>query len=157
MQPCASSDLHRASQGIEVHGRDDVEPLRPLLVDHVHRRPAAGAGGVIGRDHDLDPGQMGGQQWARNVVAAHALQESEHGAIAEGLPLAAREDEIALMTLQHLLGDGATYRKVTWRARRDGRPRWRPGAMPCVAENNGPERRIAPDALIASDFSNLLI
>jgi hypothetical protein len=35
--------------------RDDVEPLRAILPDHMHRAAAARAGGVFRRDDDLDP------------------------------------------------------------------------------------------------------
>ena len=41
--------------------RDDVEPLRRLLADHMHLPLAARAGRILGRDHDLDARQMRGE------------------------------------------------------------------------------------------------
>ena len=43
--------------------RDDVEPLRLLLADHMHRPLAARARRVFGRNHDFDARQMRGQRW----------------------------------------------------------------------------------------------
>jgi hypothetical protein len=45
--------------------RDDIEPLRRLLADDMHRRPAARAGRILGRDHHLDAGQMKRQRRTR--------------------------------------------------------------------------------------------
>jgi hypothetical protein len=39
---------------------DDVEPLRTILADHVHRAATTGAGRLLGLDDDLDPRQMFG-------------------------------------------------------------------------------------------------
>jgi hypothetical protein len=39
--------------------RDDVEPLRRLLADHMHRRAAAGAVGIFWRNRHVDVRQMG--------------------------------------------------------------------------------------------------
>jgi hypothetical protein len=39
--------------------RDDVEPLRRLLADHMHRRSAAGAVGIFGRNPHVDVRQVG--------------------------------------------------------------------------------------------------
>ena len=41
--------------------RDDIEPLRRLLTDHVHRRAAAGAVGVFRRNRHIDVRQMRGK------------------------------------------------------------------------------------------------
>jgi hypothetical protein len=39
--------------------RDHVEPLRGLLADHMHGRPAARAIGIVRRDRHIDARQMG--------------------------------------------------------------------------------------------------
>jgi hypothetical protein len=39
--------------------RDDVEPLRRLLADHMHRRVTAGAVGILGGNPHVDVRQMG--------------------------------------------------------------------------------------------------
>ena len=56
--------------------RDHIEPLRAVLADHLHRAAAAGAGGVLGLDDDLDPRQMLGQRAAAGParLGAGALQ-----------------------------------------------------------------------------------
>jgi hypothetical protein len=41
--------------------RDDIEPLRRLLADHVHRRAAAGAVGIFRRNRHIDMRQMRGK------------------------------------------------------------------------------------------------
>jgi hypothetical protein len=53
--------------------RNDIEPLRGLLADHVHRRPAAGAIGVFGLDRHIHARQMGGKRAAIGtaLVGAH--------------------------------------------------------------------------------------
>lgn len=38
--------------------RDHIQPLRGVLADHRHRRPAARARGVLGRQRHLDPRQV---------------------------------------------------------------------------------------------------
>jgi hypothetical protein len=38
--------------------RNDVEPLRAILADHMHRAAAARAGGIFRIDNDLDPRQV---------------------------------------------------------------------------------------------------
>ena len=47
--------------------RDDVEPLRAIFADHVHRAAAAWAGGVFRFDDDLDPRQVLGQRAAASA------------------------------------------------------------------------------------------
>ena len=49
---------------------NNVEPLRSLLADHMHRRPAAGAVGVIGLDRHMNARQMG---WKRAAIGAPLL------------------------------------------------------------------------------------
>jgi hypothetical protein len=44
--------------------RNHVEPLRRLLTDHMHGRPAAGAVGVFRLDHHIHARQMGGKRSA---------------------------------------------------------------------------------------------
>ena len=47
--------------------RNDVEPLRAIFADHVHRAAAAWAGGIFRFDDDLDPRQVLGQRAAASA------------------------------------------------------------------------------------------
>ena len=49
--------------------RDHVEPLGGILADHMHRRAAARAIGVFGRNRHMNARQMGGKR----ATAAAAL------------------------------------------------------------------------------------
>ena len=55
-------------------GRNDIEPLRYFLADHMHGRAATGAFGVVGRNCYVDMRQMGGKRAAivTPLVAAHS-------------------------------------------------------------------------------------
>ena len=59
--------------------RDDVEPLRAIFADHMHRSAAARAGGILRLDDDLDPRQVVGKRTAcratflRTVAPQHRV------------------------------------------------------------------------------------
>ena len=56
--------------------RNDVEPLRGLLANHMHGRTTAGAVGVFRRDRYIDARQMGGKRTAIDaaLVAARSCR-----------------------------------------------------------------------------------
>jgi hypothetical protein len=53
--------------------RHDVEPLRRLLADHMHRRAAAGAVGIFGRNRHVDVRQMGRKRATIGAALVSAL------------------------------------------------------------------------------------
>ena len=52
---------------------DHVEPLGGVLADHMHRRPAAGAIGLLGRNRHMPAWQMGGKGAATGTALLGAL------------------------------------------------------------------------------------
>jgi hypothetical protein len=68
--------------------RDDVEPLRAVFADHMHRAAAARADGIFRFDDDLDPRQMLGQRAAPGVPLFRAgLAQRWIGLLLFGLAL----------------------------------------------------------------------
>ena len=66
--------------------RDDVEPLRAVFADHMHRPAAARAGGVFRLDNDLDPRQMLRQRAASGAPLLRAsLAQPRIGLLLFGL------------------------------------------------------------------------
>jgi hypothetical protein len=68
--------------------RDDVEPLRAVFADHMHRPAAARAGGVFRLDDDLDPRQTLRQRAASGAPLLRAgLAQRRIGLLLFGLDL----------------------------------------------------------------------
>jgi hypothetical protein len=68
--------------------RDDVEPLRAIFADHVHRAAAARARGIFRFDDDLDPRQVLGQRAALGAPLFRAgLAQRRIGLLLFGLAL----------------------------------------------------------------------
>jgi hypothetical protein len=68
--------------------RDDIEPLRAVFADHMHRAAAARAGGIFRFDDDLDPRQMLGQRAAPGPPLFRAgLAQRRIGLLVFGLAL----------------------------------------------------------------------
>ena len=64
--------------------RDDVEPLRAIFADHMHRAAAAWTGGIFRFDDDLDPRQMLGQRTAPGTPLFRARLAQRRIGLARG-------------------------------------------------------------------------
>jgi len=79
--------------------RDHVEPLRGLLADHMHRRPAARAVGVVGLDRHIHARQMSGER-ATIGAALLGVRASGHRVLLVVVSLLCRNDLLDILQRQ---------------------------------------------------------
>jgi len=82
----AAGVFRAASNDHPILRRDDIEPLRAILANHVHRAATTRAGPVLGLDDEFDPRQMLGERAAAGAaLSGTALPQPRVGLLLLGL------------------------------------------------------------------------